>query len=429
MKLICEKSELRGQAAIPGSKSHTIRAVAIASLAFGDSRISRPLDSADARAAVDAYRALGASIEMAPGEWQVQGIAGEPKSPADVIGVGNSGTTMRMALGTCALLPQGSAVLTGDEQVRRRPCGPLADSLTDLGARVWSTRRNGCPPFVAEGRLTGGVTSIEAVTSQYLSSLLLNAPLAESESVIQVPLLNERPYVDMTLDWVRRQGIEADVEMETRKHPLRFIVPGGQQYHPVNRAIPADWSTATFFVAAGALAGNEILLNGLDPHDTQGDRAVLDYVRAMGAKVAVNEEGIRVSAGTLKGCEIDLNATPDALPMMAVLGCFAEGTTRLVNVPQARLKETDRITVMREELTKLGAHIEELEDGLVVHESALKGAPLEGHGDHRVVMALAIGATGIPGRTSINGYEAAGVTFPGFVDTLDSLGAKTDTMS
>ena len=416
--LICRRSSLKGEVRIPGSKSHTIRALAIAALAVGESSVRAPLDSNDTRAAVEAYRALGAEIETRSDAWIVRGTGGAVRAPENVIDVRNSGVTLRTGMGSCALLREGMAVLTGDEQIRRRPAGPLAASLNDLGAQVRSTRGTGAAPFVVEGRLRGGETSIESVTSQYLSALLINCPYADGESVIRVPVLNEAPYVQMTLDWVRQHGIE--LEQEDLK---RFRIPGGQRYRRVDRAIPADFSSATFYLGAGALSGNDIVLRGLDMSDTQGDKAVVDFVRQMGAKVEVAEDYIRVRAGELVGCEIDLNATPDALPMLAVLGCFARGTTRLVNVPQARVKETDRIAVMDEELTKLGGRVEQLEDGIVVHESALKGAEVGGHGDHRVVMALAVAGCCIPGTTVVRGAEAAAVTYPEFTDHMRSLGA------
>jgi 3-phosphoshikimate 1-carboxyvinyltransferase len=418
MRLICRKSRLHGEVRIPGSKSHTIRAVAIASLAEGVSTIRAPLHSNDTLAAVGAYRALGAKIHLAPEEWRVEGTAGEVRTPDDVIDVRNSGVTLRTALGTCALLRRGMAVLTGDEQIRRRPAGPLAASLNDLGADVRSTRETGTAPFVVRGRLRGGATTIEGTTSQYVTGLLINTPLADGDSVIEVVKLNEAPYVEMTLDWLRRQGIRFEQDGLTR-----FRVPGGQTYRPVDRAIPADFSSATFFVGAGALDDNDVILVGLDLSDTQGDKAVLGYVAQMGARVDSVARGIRVRPGELTGCEIDLNATPDALPTLAVLGCFARGTTRLVNVPQARIKETDRIAVMAAELARLGARVEELPDGIVVHESALRGAEVDGHGDHRVVMALAVAGCSIPGTTVVHGAEAAAVTFPGFVECMRGLGA------
>lgn len=420
MKLTVEGSSLRGTVEIPGSKSHTIRAVAIAALASGESLIEQPLISEDARSAFRAYRAFGVDIKDEGAAWRITGAGGKLATPDNVIDVANSGTTMRIALGSATLVREGVTVLTGDDQVRRRPCGPLAQALNDLGARVRATRGGATPPFVVEGVLRGGETRIEAVTSQYVTSLLINAPLAENDTRLRVPVLNEKPYVQMTLDWLARQEVRVDHAEDLSE----FHIYGNQHYQSVRRRIPGDFSSATFFLAAGALSGNDVCCKGLDMSDTQGDKAVLDYLRAMGAKITIAKDSIQVEAAPLTGCEIDLNATPDALPMMAVMGCFARGKTRLVNVPQARLKETDRIAVMRMELEKLGAKITELPDGLVIAESALRSGEVDGHGDHRVVMALAIAGSMLPGSTIIHGYEAVNITFPSFVSALQGLGGK-----
>lgn len=418
MNLTIAQSPLRGEVTIPGSKSHTIRAVVAAALATGESKIRRPLESMDAEAVRNAYTLLGAEIEMSSDLWRIQGTGGTVKAPDDIIHVENSGTTMRMVMGSAALLQSGTAVLTGDAQVRSRPCGPLAASLNDLGAQAHSTRNNGCPPMVIKGRLRGGETEIEAVTSQYVSSLLMNAPLAEKDTRLRVPLLNEKPYVMMTLSWLERQGIEVRYDSDLTE----FHIPGGQQYAPVDCAVPADFSSAAFFLAAGALPGNKICSRGLDKNDTQGDKAILEYLKAMGAEVKDEPEGTVVSAKALRGCEFDLNDTPDALPIMAALACFAEGTTRLVNVPQARLKETDRIRVMREELEKLGAAITEFEDGMMIEGRSLHGGKVNGHGDHRIVMALTVIATAIPGLVVVQGAEAVNVTYPRFFEDLAAIG-------
>ena len=418
MRLFCQRSRLQGSVEIPGSKSHTIRAVAIASLADGESRIEAPLASADTLAAVDAYRALGARIEQHPGLWRVGGTGGRLTAPDNGIDVRNSGATPRVAIGSAALLPGGRAVFTGDDQIRRRPIGPLAQSLNDLGASVTSTRGNGCAPLVVGGRLRGGRTSIEAVTSQYLSSLLMCTPLADGDSEIDVPLLNEQPYVHITLDWLKRGGIKLE-----RDELRRFRVPGRQKYKTIHVGVPADFSSATFFLAAGVLGDNDVTLRGLDMSDAQGDKAVVDYLRRMGARIDVEPNGVRVQAGNLVGCELDLNATPDALPMMAVVGCFAQGRTSLVNVPQARLKETDRISVMAAELSKMGARITERPEGLDIEQSNLQAAEVDGHHDHRVVMALAVAGTAIKGQTRVRTAEAVEVTFPTFVECMTGLGA------
>ena len=420
MRLICQQARLSGRVDIPGSKSHTIRAVAIAGLADGESRIESPLASADTLAAVDAYRALGAEIDATrPDVWLVRGVSGRPIIPANVIDVRNSGTTLRIAAGSAALISKGLAVFTGDDQIRRRPIGPLARSLNDLGASVTSTLDNGCAPLIVGGRLRGGKTSIEAVSSQFLTGLLMSCPLADGVCEIDVPLLNEKPYVHITLDWLERSGIQ--IERDELKW---FRVPGGQRYRPFSRRVAADFSSATFFLAAGVLGDNDVLVRGLDMSDPQGDKAVIDYLRQMGAQIDIQPDGIRVRPGELQGCELDLNATPDALPMMAVVGCFARGKTSLVNVPQARLKETDRIAVMAAELSKMGAVIRERPDGLEIEESHLKPAEVCGHHDHRVVMALAVAASAIEGRTIIHTAEAMQVTFPTFVDCMSRLGGR-----
>ncbi len=417
MRMVCRRSRLCGSVEIPGSKSHTIRAVAVAALADGLSQIEAPLISADTLAAVDAYQALGAEIDMRDNEWRITGFAARPQVPDNVIDVRNSGTTMRIVLGSCSLLEKGLTVLTGDEQIRRRPMAALAKSLNELGAVITSTRGNWMAPLVVAGKLRGGQTSIEAVTSQFLTSLLFCTPLAEKDTDIDVPLLNEKPYVQITLDWLDRSGIRLEHEAMRRFH-----VPGGQKFRPVKVRVPADFSSATFFLCAGVLGDNDILVRGLDMNDAQGDKAVVDYLRQMGAKIEITAEGIRVRPGNLTGCEIDMNATPDALPMMAVVGCFARGRTALVNVPQARLKETDRIAVMRAELSKMGAKVEEKPDGLIIEESPLHAAEVDGHFDHRVVMALAVAGTAVAGETRIGTAEAVEVTFPTFVSCMSNLG-------
>jgi 3-phosphoshikimate 1-carboxyvinyltransferase len=419
LDLIVEESKLSGSVRIPGSKSHTIRALVIASLAEGTSEIREPLDSLDTDACVRVCRGLGARIEQ--GEvWTVEGTAGRPACPDDVLDVGNSGTTLYVTM-TMAALCDGWSVFTGDGQIRSRPAGPLLDALASLGAEAWSTRGNGCAPLCIRGPLRGGTVSIECPTSQYLSSLLISTPLAEGDTDIRVPLLHERPYVGITLDWLRRSGIHLEQEGWER-----FRVPGGQKYPSFSRAVPGDYSSATFFLCAAAITGADLLLTGLERDDTQGDRAVLDYLAAMGADVAWSDEGLRIGGGALRGGEFDLNATPDALPAMAVTACFAEGETRLVNVPQARIKETDRLSVMCGELTKMGARVEELPDGLIIQGGGLAGAHVEGHDDHRVVMALAVAGLAARGTTEITTAESAAVTFPGFVPLMTALGASIE---
>ncbi|MHC4889698.1 MAG: 3-phosphoshikimate 1-carboxyvinyltransferase [Planctomycetota bacterium] len=423
MKLIVKKSRLKGEVTIPASKSHTIRAVAIASLAAGESAIRSPLVSGDTQAVVNCYRALGARIDTADSKrWKVVGTGGEITAPPESIDVGNSGTTLRIAMGSAALVKKGQdTTFTGDEQIQSRPVGPLMDALGDLGAKCTSLKNNGKAPIQITGRLTGGKTAIACHTSQYLSSLLLCTPLAAGDTEINVTLLNEPGYVQMTLDWLDKQQIQYE-NQQMRK----FNIKGGQSYKAFDAAIPADFSSATFFLCAAALVADEVTLLGLDFSDNQPDKAVVDYLKAMGADISIGPTSVTIKAAKLKGTEIDMNKTPDALPAMAVTAAFAEGTTRLVNVPQARSKETDRIKCMAEELEKMGASVEELSDGLIIRHSRPKPAELHGRSDHRTVMALSLAGLRLDGQCSIDTAEAMSVTFPDYVQLMKSIGAKME---
>jgi 3-phosphoshikimate 1-carboxyvinyltransferase len=279
--------------------------------------------------------------------------------------------------------------------------------------------------------------SLSCPTSQYLSALLLAAPLAPAGTVteIDVPLLNEKPYIDLTLSYLKAQGIPWDGKADYSY----FRIPGGAAYKPVDGPVSGDFSSAAFpgcaaaigglaigGLAIGGLAiggpatgGGPLVLLGLDPDDPQGDKAIFDILAKMGCDVAWSREGgawrLSVSrTGPLKGGVFDLNDTPDLLPAAAVLGAYAEGETSLINVAHARIKETDRIAVMAGELRKLGASVEERPDGLIIKGGGLRGGKIDGHGDHRVVMAMAAAALGAGGPVEITGAESAAVTYPAF---------------
>jgi 3-phosphoshikimate 1-carboxyvinyltransferase len=423
MKLNVRKSRLKGTAAMPASKSHTIRAVAIASLAAGRSAIRNPLTSDDTQAAVDCYRMLGAEIDASDSNlWKVTGTGGRISPPQQTIDVGNSGTTLRIAIGSAALAqPDESITFTGDEQIQTRPVGPLMEALSSLGAKCVSLKNNGKVPVRITGKLKGGKTSLAASTSQYLSSLLLCAPLAAEDTEIDVTMLNEPDYVQMTLDWLDKQQIEYE-HNQFRK----FKVKGGQSYKAFDDIIAADFSGATFFLCAAALAAEQVTLLGLDFSDSQPDKAVTDYLKAMGADITIEPDSVTVKAAPLKGVEIDMNRTPDALPAMAVTAAFAEGETRLVNVPQARSKETDRIKCTAEELKKMAVDVEELSDGLIIRGGKPEGAQLNARSDHRMVMALSLAGLCLDGQTGIDTAEAMSVTFPNYVELMKSIGANME---
>lgn len=412
MNFKVSKSTINGEIDIPGSKSHTIRALFFATLAKGVSIIKKPLISNDALSALKTCKAFGAEIKEKNDSFIVKGTDGNLNIPDDVIDVGNSGTTINIALATASLI-DGYTVFTGDNQIKNRPLLPLIDALNNLNAKIVSTKNNGKPPVIVKGRATGGFTKLDAITSQFLTSLLINSPLMESDTEIEIVRLYEQPYVEMTLWWLDMLNIKYKND-----NFKRFKIYGKQKYEPFEKTIPADFSSATFFIVLAAITGGEIKLNNLDMTDPQGDKLVVKIIEEMGAKVKIEKDSITVKGDKLKGIEIDMNSIPDALPALAVAGCFAEGETKLLNVPQARLKETDRIKVMYEELTKMGANIKELDDGLIIRQSKLKPTIVNGHDDHRIVMALSVAGLALDGETTITTAEASSVTFPNFPDLV-----------
>jgi len=411
---------LSGEVTMPGSKSHTIRGLILGLLAAGTSRVRRPLASSDTESCVRLCRALGAEIDTSDAAcWTVKGTAARPAPSAEPVDVGNSGTTLFLGMSAAAVC-DGMTELTGDEQTRSRSAGPLLDALSQLGATAFSKAGTGMAPLVVGGGLKGGSVSIECPTSQYMSSLLIGCPLASGDTDITAPLLHEKPYVRMTCRWLEELG----AELEASDDLQHFHVSGGQVYQAFDKTIPGDFSSATFFLVAAAITGSQLSLRGLDMNDSQGDRAVVGMLEEMGCVVTTSGNSVRIMGPErLSGATFDLNATPDALPAMAVAGALAEGQTRLVNVPQARLKETDRLRTMSEELRKMGAAVEELEDGLVVQGGTLHGAELDGRGDHRVAMALAVAGLAADDPCAISTAECVSITFPEFPSLMEAAGA------
>ncbi|MCF7861597.1 3-phosphoshikimate 1-carboxyvinyltransferase [Candidatus Woesearchaeota archaeon] len=422
MRIISNKTKrLDGDVTIPASKSHTIRALLFATLADGESVIKNPLNSSDAMSCKSACQMLGAKIDQRSDEvWVIEGIAGNPKVPDDIIDVGNSGTTLRLCSGMAALC-DGTTTLTGDHQIRKRPILPLLESLNNLGAECYTAHGNSSPPIVIKGKLKGGHTEVEGITSQYLSSLLANTPFAEQDSHIVPKNLHEKPYVEMTLSWLDKLGLKYK-----RDGYKEFHIEGGQKLNGFKQQVPGDFSSATFPLVAASMINSEVRLYGLDINDSQGDKKVIEYLKEMGSDIQVNTKYIEVRGGNLKGGEFDLNDTPDALPAMAVAGCAASGTTRLINVPQARIKETDRITTMTTELSKMGANVSELEDGMVIGCSKLRGTVVESHDDHRIAMAMSLAGMIADGQTIVNEAECINVTFPNYIELMKKLGSNIE---
>ena len=419
---------LSGSVSVPPSKSYTHRAVLMASLAASDrggkgSRIRNPLLSRDTNATVDACAAMGAVMERREGALAIKGT--RPKVPDNVVNVENSGTTLRFMTSAFSLAPEGYVVLTGDSSIRRRPMQPLLDTLGQLGVRTWSSRGNGCAPVIVKaGGMRGGKASIRGdVSSQFISSLLVSSPLAEIDTTLKVVDAVSRPYIEMTLRLAELFGVKV-----RKKGYSEFEVPSGQEYRATDFTVPADFSSASFVVAAVAMVGGRVRIENLDSSLPQGDARIMEIVKLMGAKVKEEKGAIEISSDgdRLEGGTFDLGDTPDLLPVVAALALRCDGPVEIVGTAHARFKETDRIAIVAKELSKLGVIVRERPDGLRVSppKGKLEAALLDAHDDHRMFMAFSLASMLIPGGAPIVGAESLDVSYPTFLEDIRMLGAK-----
>ena len=416
-------STVQGRTRAPPSKSYTHRAVLAAG--YGDgATVRNPLVSADTRATMRAVEAFGGSVESDGDALVVSGFDGEPAVPADVLDCANSGTTMRLATATAALA-DGLTVLTGDASLRSRPQGPLVRALDQLGGRAESTRGNDQAPLVVGGPMTGGSAALPGdVSSQFVTALLMAG--AATDAGVDLTLqtaLKSAPYVDITVELLDAFGVRA------RETSRGFSVAGRQRYRADSYTVPGDFSSASYLLAAGAVAGGPVTVTGVRP-GAQGDQAIVEVVERMGATVSWDRAGgeLTVRGDSLSGIETSVADTPDLLPTLAVLGAVADGTMTLTDCEHVRYKETDRVSAMAEALGRMGATVEESESTLRVHggESHLQGATVDGRADHRIVMALSVAGLVAEGTTTVTGADHVEVSFPGFFDVLAGLGADIE---
>ncbi len=414
------RSEVWGSVEAPPSKSYTHRAIVIGSLGKY-AKIEKPLLSADTLASVAACRALGAEISVKDDVIEIAGVIGKPQVPGDVINAANSGTTLRLCA-SMAALADGATVFTGDASLRKRPNGPLIKALNELGAVCYSTRGTGTAPLVVHGVLRGGNIKINGgISSQFISSLLISCPFARDETNIQIEGdLKSKPYVEVTLEMIEKAGGHIATNFK------EFEIPADQEYNLGEYHIPGDFSSASYMLAAGALAGKVTVKNMLP--SKQGDAAILEYLLDMGANVYWDQEKgeVTVEKSELKGIDVDVGNTPDLVPTLAVLGACARGETHILNAEHVRYKETDRLHAMAVELKKMGADITEQPDGLTINGGTLKGAEVEGYDDHRIVMALATAGLVATGTTTIGTAESVDISYPGFFNDLKRIGAKVE---
>ena len=426
MDATVSRSRVAGTVRAPPSKSYTHRAVLAAGYGAGETLVRSPLRSADTRRTMAAVEAMGGRVTDAETDAdavRIEGFGGRPETPGDVLDCGNSGTTTRLVTAAAALC-DGLAVLTGDASLRSRPHGPLLTAVESLGGRAESTRRNGQAPLVVGDAMAGGRVEMPGdVSSQFVTALLMAGAVTDEGVAVELTTdLKSAPYVDVTLELLSEFGVAATETADG------YTVAGEQSYAAEAYDVPGDFSSISYLLAAGAVAGegDGVVVEGAR-ESAQGDTAIVDVVERMGAPVAWDREAgeLGVEQAPLSGVEVSVADTPDLLPTVAALGAVADGDTRIVDAEHVRYKETDRVRAMAEELAAMGAEVTEEPGALTVHggETELHGVRVDGRGDHRIVMALAVAALAAEGETTIAGAEHVDVSFPGFFTTLGALGA------
>lgn len=406
---------------MPGSKSISHRALLAAALAGGRSYLRNFLVCQDTEYTIHGLRKLGVGVSLEGDEVTVSGTGGEfpPAQGKKEIFLGNSGTSYRFLVSATALA-SGDFLLRGSPRMHERPIGHLLSALNQAGVEAWSTERKGYPPVQIRSRgIPGGEVSIRGEeSSQYLSSLLLSAPYAQSDLNIEVKgKLVSRSYVDVTLDVMEGFGVSAK-----REGYRSFNIPSGQCYTPCVYPIEGDVSSASYFWAAAAVTGGSVITENIRPFSTrQGDIQFLDVLEEMGCRIEQGSNKVRVTGCPLSGIEVDMGHMPDMVPTLAAIALFAEGKTRIRNISHLRYKESDRLKAIVSEWSRLGGRVSNLEDGLLIHGgSRLAGTTVDPHEDHRLAMSLAVVGLKVPG-IRITRDECVHKSFPTFWELWKAL--------
>ena len=414
--------KVSGEVNLPGSKSVSNRALLLAALSSGKTRLTNLLDSDDIRHMLNALTKLGVSYQLSDDKTvcEVEGLGGAFASQEALeLFLGNAGTAMR-PLAAALCLGSGEYVLTGEPRMKERPIGHLVTALREAGADVEYLENENYPPLKIKGSgLKSGTVSIDgSISSQFLTAFLMAAPLAEGEITIKIEgELVSKPYIDITLHIMKQFGVDV-----INNDYQEFVIPTSQQYvAPGDFLVEGDASSASYFLAAAAIKGGEIKVTGIGKNSIQGDIQFADALEKMGAEIEWGDDYVISRVGQLKGIDMDYNHIPDAAMTIATTALFAEGTTAIRNVYNWRVKETDRLAAMATELRKVGAEVEEGEDYIIVQPvSELKHAAIDTYDDHRMAMCFSLVALSDTPVT-INDPGCTSKTFPDYFDKLKML--------
>lgn len=428
-------SEIGGVVKAPPSKSYSHRAVILASLAKGTSKLYDMLFSEDTLASIRVCKALGAQINKTDDYLEVIGTGGRlHNSSTEPIDLANSGTTLRLMTSVSALCDN-EVTLTGDDSLQTRPMGLLMNALWPLGIETESLNDDEKAPILIKPGYVGGETNIYGnVSSQFISSILISSPLSNQGVTLYVlPEFKSKPYVNMTLDIMRKFGVKTlkgyylkhdNCDKQHQSCRIDEFKVTKQDYVACDYTVEGDYSSASYLLALIAINGGKAKIKNLFRNSKQGDKVILDILQEMGVKIIRGEDYVEIgSAGSLKAIDVDLSNAPDLLITVAVLAAMAEGTTNITGVAHARVKETDRIDTTCRELEKLGCKLVEREDGMSITGGVSSGV-VDSHGDHRLAMAFSL--IGLKHDIEITNGEVFDVSFPNFIESMAELGFELE---
>ncbi len=415
MRVRINKSELRGRAVVPPSKSYTIRSLMCAALTKGKSRIINPLICDDTEAASEALGKVGIKIAKNNDCWEVSG--GRFHAPEGDIYCRDSAATLRFMTALSSIIP-GKCRLVPSSSLAKRPIEPLVTALNKLKIKCYLEDST---VVVDEGKFWGGNVSMTGdVSSQFVSALLFLCPLAEAGLNIRLTTPPESgPYIEMTLGCMKEFGIDI-----IASPTLQFFTSDFRPYKTADYTVEGDWSTASYLLAAGAMTGSTAV-TGLSLNSIQGDRVILNLLSKMGASMQTKKEIITASRSNFKPIKADLTDCIDLLPTVAVVAALANGQSRLYGIRRARFKESNRVTAVREGLERMNIAVTEDDDMLLINGGKPVGATIDSFGDHRIAMAFSLLGAAI-GDTVIDGAECVSKTYTHFWQTLEKLGAKVE---
>jgi 3-phosphoshikimate 1-carboxyvinyltransferase len=411
------KGPVEASVTIPGSKSYTNRALIMAAMTNGTVTLEKPLESDDTVAMMNCLTRLGIPNLRKGDVFEITGGLGQVANGQCDLDCNISGTTIRFLTALAAVAP-GTQTLYGKEGLNRRPIGELVDGLRGLGADITYGEREGFPPIkISSGRLNSGVTSMNGdVSSQYFSAMLMAAPAVGDVTIEVVGEQISKPYIDMTIDTMREFGVNV-----TNDSYKKYSVAANQKYTRTHYTVESDASSASYFAAIAALTKSRITLANVNPASKQPDMDFLMILKKMGAEVIPEKNGLTVVGRGVTPLTVDMEGCPDQAQTLAVLAAFAKGTTTITGVRSLRVKETERVVAVENELRKMGIETLSTHDTLTIHGGNPKPTRIDTYGDHRMAMSFAVGGTLLDGM-EIQDPSVVEKTFPRFWETLSSIG-------